>query len=103
MQILQFTPEQEAFRERLKAFIAKEVTPNVDRWEKEGIEPKEIWHKMGQGGFLCTDIPPEYGGIGGDFAYSVIVTEELSYTFHTGLAAGLHSDVVVPYISAFGS
>jgi len=103
MQILQFTPEHEAFRERLKTFIAKEVTPNVDRWEKEGIEPKEIWQKMGQAGFLCTDIPPEYGGIGGDFAYSVIVTEEISYTYHTGLAAALHSDVVVPYISAFGS
>ena len=103
MQILNYTPEHEAFRERLKAFIAQEVTPNVDQWEKDGIEPREIWQKMGQGGFLCTDLDPSYGGMGGDFLYSVIVTEELSYTFHTGLAAGLHSDVVVPYISAFGS
>ncbi|MEN8244421.1 MAG: acyl-CoA dehydrogenase family protein [Thermodesulfobacteriota bacterium] len=103
MQILHYTPEHEAFRERLKAFIAQEVTPNVDQWEKDGIEPREIWQKMGQSGFLCTDIDPSYGGMGGDFLYSVIVTEELSYTFHTGLAAGLHSDVVVPYISAFGS
>lgn len=103
MQILNYTPEHEAFRERLKAFIAQEVTPNVEQWEKDGIEPREIWEKMGQGGFLCTDLGPAYGGIGGDFLYSVIVTEELSYSFHTGLAAGLHSDVVVPYISAFGS
>jgi len=103
MQILNFTPEHEAFRHRLKAFLAEEVTPNVEQWEKDGIEPREIWQKMGRGGFLCTDIAPEYGGIGGDFLYSVIVTEELSYTYHTGLAAGLHSDVVVPYISAFGN
>ena len=103
MQILNYTPEHGAFRERLKAFITQEVTPNVDQWEKDGIEPREIWQKMGQGGFLCTDIDPSYGGMGGDFLYSVIVTEELSYTFHTGLAAGLHSDVVVPYINAFGS
>ena len=79
------------------------MTPNVDQWEKDGIEPKSIWRKMGQSGFLCTDVPPAYGGMGGDFLYSVIVTEELSHTFHTGLAAALHSDIVVPYISAFGS
>ena len=103
MLILQYTPEHDAFRERLKAFIAQEVTPNVEQWEKDGIEPREIWQKMGQEGFLCTDLGPAYGGINGDFLYSVIVTEELSYSFHTGLAAGLHSDVVVPYISAFGS
>ena len=103
MQILNYTPEHNAFRERLKAFIAREVTPNVDQWEKDGIEPRDIWQKMGQSGFLCTDLDPAYGGMGGDFLYSVIVTEELSHTFHTGLAAGLHSDVVVPYISAFGS
>ena len=102
MQILNYAPEHDAFRERLKAFIAREVTPRVDQWEKDGIEPREIWQKMGRGGFLCTDVDPVYGGLGGDFLYSVIVTEELSYSFHTGLAAGLHSDVVVPYISAFG-
>ena len=103
MQILNYTPEHDAFRERLRAFIAREVTPKVDQWEKDGIEPRDIWQKMGQGGFLCTDIDPAYGGLGGDFLYSVIVTEELSYSFHTGLAAGLHSDVVLPYISAFGN
>lgn len=103
MQILNYTPEHDAFRKRLKAFIAQEVTPHVDLWEKDGIEPREIWRKMGRGGFLCTDVDPAYGGLGGNFLYSVIVTEELSFSFHTGLAAGLHSDVVVPYISAFGN
>ncbi|MCG6911282.1 MAG: acyl-CoA dehydrogenase family protein [Deltaproteobacteria bacterium] len=103
MQILNFTPEHDAFRKRLREFIAQEITPNVEQWEKDGIEPKEIWRKMGRGGFLCTDVKEAYGGIGGDFLYSVIVTEEISYTFHTGLAAALHSDVVVPYISSFGT
>ncbi len=46
---------------------------------------------------------PAYGGLGGDFRYSVIVAEELARTCHTGLAAGLHSDVVVPYIESYGS
>jgi acyl-CoA dehydrogenase len=103
MEILHYTDAHHAFRDRLRTFVEKEVTPNVDQWEKDGIEPKSIWRKMGQNGFLCPDVPREYGGMGGDFLYSVIVTEELSHTFHTGLAAILHSDIVVPYISAFGS
>ncbi len=75
----------------------------MDEWEKAGIVPKSIWKKMGEQGFLCPTIPEEYGGVGADFLYSVIVCEELTRTNHTGLAAPLHSDVVVPYISEFGS
>jgi alkylation response protein AidB-like acyl-CoA dehydrogenase len=103
MDILTYTPEHGAFRERLRAFLAREVTPHAAQWEEDRTVPREIWHKMGQAGFLCMDVPPEYGGRGGDFLYSVILTEELSRTGITGLAAALHNDIVVPYISAFGS
>lgn len=103
MDILKYTKEHNQFRERLAAFLAKEVTPDVDRWEKDHIVPKSIWQKMGKAGFLCTSISPEYGGIGGDFLYSVIVAEELSRTVQSGLAVSLHSDVVVPYLDSFGS
>jgi len=103
MDILKYTDEHRQFRERLRSFLADEVTPNVEQWEKDHIVPKEMWRRTGQAGFLCTWVPPEYGGMGGDFLYSVIVTEEMARTNHTGLAAMLHSDVVVPYIAAFGS
>ena len=103
MEILNYTEKHNSFRERLRAFLAKEVTPFADRWERDKIVPKSVWKKMGQGGFLCTDIAPEYGGMGGDFLYSLIVAEEMSRTRQTGLAAPLHSDIVVPYISSFGS
>ena len=103
MDILTYTPEHDDFRQRLRIFCEIEVTPHVDQWEADGIVPKSIWHKMGQGGFLCPAVDPAYGGLGGDFRYSVIVAEELARTAHTGLAAGLHSDVVVPYIDTYGS
>jgi alkylation response protein AidB-like acyl-CoA dehydrogenase len=103
MDILKYTKEHNQFRERLCAFLAKEVTPFVDQWEKDHIVPKSAWQKTGKAGFLCPSITPEYGGIGGDFLYSVIVTEEFSRTAHSGLAAYLHSDIVVPYIDSFGS
>jgi acyl-CoA dehydrogenase len=103
MEILKYTEEHQNFRKRLRDFFAKEVTPHADQWEKDGIVPKTAWKKMGQAGFLCTEVAPDYGGLGGDFLYSVIVTEESSRTYQNGLVASLHSDIVVPYVTAFGS
>jgi alkylation response protein AidB-like acyl-CoA dehydrogenase len=103
MDILNFSESHLRFRERLRAFLAREVTPFVDEWEKRRIVPREVWRRLGGEGFLCPDLPAEYGGLGGDFLHSVIVAEEFSRTWHSGLMASLHSDVVVPYISSFGS
>ena len=103
MDILKYTEEHNHFRERLKVFLAEEVTPFGDQWEADKIVPRSVWQKMGQGGFLCTDVAAEYGGMGGDFLYSLIVAEEMTKTWITGLATPLHSDIVVPYISSFGS
>jgi acyl-CoA dehydrogenase len=103
MEILVYTEAHNQFRDRLRAFLAAEVVPFAERWEEEKIVPKSVWQKMGRGGFLCTDVAPEYGGMGGDFLYSLIVAEEMTRTWQTGLATPLHSDIVVPYISTFGS
>jgi acyl-CoA dehydrogenase len=103
MDILNYTEAHNSFRERLQAFLAAEVTPFADQWEADKIVPKSVWQKMGRSGFLCTDIAPEYGGMGGDFLYSLIVAEEMTLTRQTGLATPLHSDIVVPYINSFGS
>jgi acyl-CoA dehydrogenase len=103
MEIIRYTEEHRIFREAVRKFFEKEVTPYVDEWEEAGIVPKGIWRKMGEQGFLCMDVPEEYGGAGADFLYSVILTEELARTNHSGLAAPLHSDIVVPYISSYAS
>jgi acyl-CoA dehydrogenase len=103
MDILKYTEAHIDFRKRLRDFLAKEVTPFVDQWEADRIVPKSVWQKMGQNGFLCMDVSPAYGGQGADFLHSVIVLEELTRTWHTGLAAALHTDIVVPYISSYGS
>ncbi len=103
MDIIQYSKEQKEFRKRLREFLAKEVTPYADQWEADGIVPRNIWKKMGQNGFLCMNVAPEYGGLGGDYRYSVILADEMARTNQAGLTARLHSDVVVPYIETFGS
>jgi acyl-CoA dehydrogenase len=101
--ILKYTEAHNQFKDRVRLFFERAVTPFVDRWERQGMVPRSAWKRMGEEGFLCMGVPAEYGGMGADFLYSVIVTEELSRTNHTGLAAPLHSDVVVPYIVSFGA
>ncbi len=103
MDILTYSEDQVDFRRRLAEFCKTRITPFVDTWEKEHIVPKAVWREFGQAGFLCPAVAKEYGGLGGDYRYSVIVAEELSRAATTGLAAALHSDVIVPYIESFGS
>jgi acyl-CoA dehydrogenase len=103
MNIITYTAEHNIFRDSLRKFLDKEIVPHIEEWEEAGIVPRSAWKKLGEQGFLCTDVPEEYGGSGGDFLYSVIVCEELVKSNFSGLAASLHSDICVPYISSFAS
>ncbi len=103
MEIINYTEEHRIFRDALRKFVEKELIPHVDEWEEAGIVPKSVWQKMGNQGFLGTGVPEEYGGPGADFLYSVIIIEEMARANFTGLTASMHSDIIVPYIIAFGS
>lgn len=96
-----YTDEHSLFRESIRRFFAREVTPRVGEWEAKGIVPRELWSKFGQQGFLCPWLPEEYGGTGADFLYTLIAIEEASRTHCSGFAFPLHSDIIVPYIFNF--
>jgi len=97
-----YRKEHLLFRETFKHFLSKEIIPFYDQWEKEGIIPEEVWKTMGQNGYLCPWVEKEYGGAGLGLEFSFIITEEMAYAGVYGLMAGLHSDIVAPYIHAFG-
>ncbi|MBN1635196.1 MAG: acyl-CoA dehydrogenase family protein [Deltaproteobacteria bacterium] len=96
-----YTQEHKIFRESIRRYFEKEVTPYVDQWEKDGIVPKEVWRNFGRQGFLCPWLPEEYGGVGADFLYSLISIEEASRTHCSGFAFPLQTDIIVPYIYNF--
>ena len=98
-----FSEEHEIFREATKRFIEAEIVPYHDQWEKDGIVSRDLWRAAGEQGLLCCTVPEEYGGPGGDFLHSVIVNEELAKVGATGPAFPLHSDIIVPYLQAYGS
>jgi acyl-CoA dehydrogenase len=98
-----YSSEHEAFRDTVRRFIAGEITPHHQQWEKDGVVPRELWRKAGKIGLLCPNLPEEYGGGGADFLFSAIVADEMGSAGATGPAFGLHSDIVVPYILHRGS
>ncbi len=99
-----FTEEHEMFRKSLRKMLDKEAYPYFEEWERKRDVPRAFWHKLGENGFLCPMVSEEYGGLGLDFGYSMILTEELEHV-GAGLASGiaLHSDIVTPYIEAYGT
>lgn len=99
-----YTEEHEMFRKALRKMLDKEAYPHFEQWEKDRDIPSEFWLKLGENGFLCPMVSEEYGGLALDFGYSAILTEELERV-GAGLASGisLHSDIVTPYIEAYGT
>lgn len=92
------------FRETVRAFIEKEITPHHAQWEKDGMVSREVWRQAGEMGFLCFDAPEEYGGAGiNDFRYNAIIAEELWAAGATGIGWGLHTDIVLPYVLAYAN
>ncbi|MBB4913845.1 acyl-CoA dehydrogenase family protein [Streptosporangium saharense] len=93
-----FEEEHLLFQETVREFMAREVVPHHDRWEKDGIVPREVWKKAGEIGVFGFGVPEEYGGAGiKDFRYNVVITEEVMRIGATGLGFSLHNDVMAPY------
>ena len=97
-----FTEEHGLFRDAVRRFMAREVSPQLDAWEASGSATRDIWRKAGEAGLLCPTIPAEYGGPGLDFSYNAIVTEELCYTGAV-ISLALQSDITAPYLLNYGS
>jgi alkylation response protein AidB-like acyl-CoA dehydrogenase len=94
-----FDAEHDAFRSLARTFIAKEITPFHDQWERDGQVSRDVWLAAGRTGLLGMDVPEEYGGGGvPDFRYNTVLLEELTKAGATGIGFPLQNDVVAPYL-----
>lgn len=97
-----YREDHEQFREQARRFFEREVIPFHAQWERDGIVPKEVWRKAGREGLLNPMLPEPYGG-GGDFGHAAVLLEEIARAGASGLGFPLHSDIVAPYILAYGN
>ncbi|MCB1323185.1 MAG: acyl-CoA dehydrogenase family protein [Leptospiraceae bacterium] len=93
-----FTDEHYAYRDMAADFFAREVQPNLEKWDEDRIVPREVWEKAGQLGLICPSFPEEYGGAGTDFFYNAIAIEEGAAVGNTGFMHSLHGDIIAPYV-----
>ena len=98
-----FDEEHDMFRQMVRDFFANEVKPFHGEWEKAGEVPRELWTKAGDLGLLSCMVPEKYGGLGLDCKYPAVVWEEQSYSGCTGPGFAMHSDIVAPYITNYGT
>ncbi len=103
MEHLYLKEEHLIFRSALRKFLEQEAVSYYDQWEKEGFVPRSFWLKMGSQGYLCPDVEEQYGGAGADWGYAVVINEELERVGSSMIGIGLHNDIVVPYLTAFGT
>lgn len=103
---MKFTQEHEELRRTVRQFVDKEINPHVKEWEAAGRFPiHEVFKKMGDLGLLGVTKPVEYGGMGLDYSYGMVMSEEMG-TVHCGgvpLAVGVQTDMATPALARFGS
>ena len=94
--------ELEMFRDATRRFVEQEIVPNDDRWREQHHVDRSIWNKAGEVGLLCTDIPAEYGGVGGDVRHESVVAEEMGGHGITSFGHVVHS-IVAHYVLNHGT
>jgi acyl-CoA dehydrogenase len=101
-----FGEEHEELRRTVARFVAAEVAPHVDEWERAEEFPSDLYRLCAELGFLGLKFPERYGGQGGDHLHDAVWVEELARSGGSGgVAAGLnaHASIALPPIFNFGT
>ena len=103
---MQLTHDHEQIRDTLKRYIDEHINPHVDEWEAAEIFPAhQVFKGLGELGLLGLTKPIEYGGMGLDYSYSMVMAETLGLIKCGGvpMAIGVQTDMCTPALARFGS
>ncbi|MEA2645179.1 MAG: citronellyl-CoA dehydrogenase [Chloroflexota bacterium] len=100
-----FTAEHEELRKGIRKFVESELAPHAEEWEDKAYFDDWVFPRMGELGYLGLHYPTEYGGQGGDYFASVVLSEEMSRCRAGGLgmAVAVQTDMATPPILKFGT
>jgi acyl-CoA dehydrogenase len=96
------TEELEVFRKSVRQFLQEEFAPHDERWRQQHHPDRDAWRKAGAMGMLLTDVPEQWGGGGGNFAYECVVSEELMRASISSFGHIIQS-IVAHYLVTYGS
>ncbi len=90
--------------ETARDFAEKNIRPYVMEWDEKQIFPKELFHKLGEMGFMGIVIPEEYGGSGLGYHEYVAILDEISQIDPSiGLHVAAHNSLCTNHIYEFGN
>ena len=99
-----FTPDQEAFRDAARAFLAKEVAPIVAEMDETEEFPRGSVRKMQEEGYFGIPIPEEYGGLGlGKVGYCLFLEELGRVDASHGTIVGAHTSLGTTPLLSYGT
>jgi citronellyl-CoA dehydrogenase len=105
MSLVPWTPEHETFRKTVRDFSTKELAPNVEQWEQEGIFPRELFKRFAEMGLFGIHYPESVGGLGLDWWYVTAYIEELAHSRCAGLNMAMYvqGEMATPIINDIGT
>jgi acyl-CoA dehydrogenase len=95
-------PDLDSWRDTCVRFVQTELEPDDAASRARGHVGHAVWRKAGELGLLCTDIPQEWGGAGGDFRHEAVIYEECARRGLSGWANSVHS-IVAHYFLNHGT
>ncbi|MEP7025608.1 MAG: acyl-CoA dehydrogenase family protein, partial [Actinomycetota bacterium] len=99
-----FTSEHEAFRDMVRSFIARNITPYHEQWERDRVVSRDVWLAAGAAGLLGIEMDEKYGGGGNpDYTYYLVMNEELAKAGAHGPGFSVHNDIVGQYLIRLAS
>ncbi|MFJ2031976.1 acyl-CoA dehydrogenase family protein [Streptosporangium sp. NPDC087985] len=95
-----YSPDHEAFRDSVRAFLDRHVWPRTEQFIEARAFPRDLWIEAGKQGFLSLDVPEQYGGSAAeDYRYNAVLGEELAcVSAALSSSLSIHYDVVAPYL-----
>ncbi|MBK6950366.1 MAG: acyl-CoA dehydrogenase family protein [Haliscomenobacter sp.] len=91
-------------KESAKDFAEKHIRPNVMEWDETQTFPVDLFHQMGDFGFMGVLVPEIYGGAGLGYQEYVTILEEISKVCGSiGLSVAAHNSLCTNHILQFGS
>jgi glutaryl-CoA dehydrogenase len=98
------TEEHKMIRDMVRAWIKKEVSPNIETWAQNNEFPKHLVPQMGELGVFGPTVPVEYGGGGLDYISYGIMMQEIERS-DSGMrsTASVQGSLVMYPIYAYGN
>ena len=99
-----YTDAENAFRDEVRAFVEREITPHAAAIEETAEYPRELLRTVGQAGYMGAMISEEYGGTGKGLVAETIIAEEVAAVCPAlDIARGVTSVYFAPPVLKFGN